>query len=240
MEVVEPAVHKEAWAFPKRSWVHTLEREPPFCALPQTQHHPSGLPTGCLVPAGAPGTNCTPREKTKLENMITLRAALALIPGAQGLEEVAANVPRTGTEMTGAVVPVTAGWQGAPCRWEARFKGSAVYFEETAFERGFARALAAGSEHHGKELHHSSVTASRADSRPQQFIFRRLLPEGLAPLSRVRTTNFGDSRRMPWEQEDCPQEPARSPWNIGCGVEKRHKEAQQLAVAKSFHTDSDN
>lgn len=66
------------------------------------------------------GTNCTPREKTKLENMITLRAALALIPGAQGLEEVAANVPRTGTEMTGAVVPVTAGWQGAPCRWEAR------------------------------------------------------------------------------------------------------------------------
>lgn len=44
---------------------------------------------------------------------------------------------------------------------------------------------------------------------------------GLAPLSRVRTTNFGDSRRMPREQEDCPQEPARSPWNIGCGVEKR-------------------
>lgn len=65
------------------------------------------------------GTDCTPWEKTKLENIIILRAALALIPGAQGLEELAANVPSTGTEMTEAVVPVTAGWQGAPCRWEA-------------------------------------------------------------------------------------------------------------------------
>lgn len=27
-----------------------------------------------------------------------------------------------GTEMTGAVIPVAAGWQGAPCRWEARVR----------------------------------------------------------------------------------------------------------------------
>lgn len=46
-------------------------------------------------------------------------------------------------------------------------------------------------------------------------------PPGLAPLWRVRTTDFGDSRQMPREHEERPQEPARSPWNMCCGVEKK-------------------
>lgn len=34
--------------------------QPPSRALPQTQHHPSDLPPGCRVPAGAPGASWTP------------------------------------------------------------------------------------------------------------------------------------------------------------------------------------
>lgn len=55
-------------------------------------------------------------------------------------------------------------------RFPSQFKGK-VYFEETAFERGFTGALTAGSEHHGQELHPGSGRAAAP-----QGIFPRLLP----------------------------------------------------------------